>query len=158
MKHLFFLLFLVNIQVVAQPHLYYTAHPKDSILCIKTFNTILPELDLDSADIDVFICSNTFNKSMTSPACVVMLNTNQFVINIDHESFKEDKILMIIHETIHISQIYHKRLIIRKSMIIFENVAYSSSISYNDRLYEVEAAEKTNEIFFKHKELGRIKF
>jgi hypothetical protein len=55
------------------------------------------------------------------------------------------------HELVHISQIYHKRLITGRTFAWFEGTVYGNDIPYEKRLYEKEAIDKTYELYKKYK-------
>lgn len=96
---------------------------------------------------------------MLSIACVNNINaTNIYIININDNMFNQDRIKVFLHECVHISQINQKRLIVRKTFVWYEEVTYRSDSKYENRKYEINADELTNMLYWKYREIRKIRF
>jgi hypothetical protein len=156
MKKLIFILVFLFSHLVLNGSNKIVCLTNDSILLNKTYTVLSKELGLDSAHLTIFISSAMFDKNNYDLGSLNQINDSTYVINISSDIFKEDAIRCFIHELIHISQSYQKRLVIRKRFVWFEGKTYWSDSIKDERPYEIEAMSKTEELFNKyHKELKK---
>jgi hypothetical protein len=109
------------------------------------------DLQINTDSITIYISVADFNTKITTEFAVVTdVLLNSYSICIQQDLFKEDRIRAIIHELVHVSQLYNKRLVIRKTYNWFEGQVVTSKVEFANRKYEIEACEKTDKLYQKY--------
>lgn len=66
-------------------------------------------------------------------------NDNYYIIKLSSYLSRDEAILVVAHELIHLHDFYYKRLIFTKESIIFDGVHYSPYMEYSNRPWEISA-------------------
>ena len=119
----------------------------------ELFNRIVAltakDLNLDTTGLRIFVSQSKFNTKMTNEIGAINYKDGLYFINIDESLAKGYLIKIFMHELVHIAQIQQKRLVIMSVNVWFENVVYAGNVPHDERKYEKEAMNKSNELSWK---------
>jgi hypothetical protein len=146
------LVFLITVALAAQPQVYNNTSA-NTTLYNKIVQLVAQDLAINTDSITIYFSTAVFNPKITSEFGVVTdaQQKNCYSINIQDDLFKEDRIRVVLHELVHVSQLYHNRLVIRKTYNWFCGQVVTPEVSFEHRLYEVEACSRTDELYWKYK-------
>ena len=126
---------------------------KTNTLLTQTFDIVAKDLGLDTSNITINICDllETDNVDMKSMGRTKDLGNNSYNIYMRTDIFKEDKIRILIHELVHVSQSVKGDLVMRTTFAWWKGTIIKSNVPYDKREYEIEAMDKTDELYNKYK-------
>lgn len=124
----------------------------------ELFNRIITltakDLNLDTTGLRIFVSQSKYNAKMTKEIGAITFADSIYSINMDEGLTKTFLIKIFLHELVHIAQIQQKRLLIMKVNVWFEGEIYSGNVPHDERKYEKEAMNKSNELLWKfHKNI-----
>ena len=118
------------------------------------YNTVAHDLGLDTMDVNISIRDAYFHdglKPTDNPAaCAERINNRSFRIYIYFALDRDRLIRSIIHEFVHVHQMASGRMNVTRRSIIFDGVEYSKSMQWDERPFEIEAINKSDELFNKY--------
>lgn len=118
----------------------------------KIINVVASDIVIDtSKNITIYLCEAKFGGLNEEEAIVRTQVKGVYIINITSRMTEEQKIIVFIHELIHISQIENGRLKTGKNYVYFEDKLYTNKTAYLERPYEVEALKLSNKLYWKYR-------
>lgn len=143
------LLLLTPLTVLAEPEV--INETRDGNLYERIFNVIAEDLNLSEADIKIVV-SDFDDYSIRTYGITKRESKELFTVKIKEQVLsRENKIRVFIHEMVHVSQMYDRRLRSLPAAVWFEGELYANDVPYYDRPYEIEADKMERMLYAKYK-------